>query len=364
MKKHKKRKNSTTKKVMELIGLLGVIAGILAFFLDFFGVWDIGKKQPSIYSDEISVSYLRNADNRNDNIYQLFNDEIDDSKEFRLSESCATQIYITNHYQQEIVLNSIRFVAQNIYLIEEPVISLNAMEGNGYVDLTISNVGWRDSNDLELEFVGVDEDLSDYIKKDKLFLSVEGVKAGGKKTIRLWKNEDLITEKYSCVINFTANCQDVEDNKIQVDYALGNSQYLSFDINEGKLLPNGKGGSSDSLYGVCIDTSKSKFSYQDSIEEYIQPNETLTLPICFFPDRSCEMTFYVEFTAVYGSEELVIQSKPTTLVFEVLNVDNNGLYDATQYSKSELEKLVNNQVGNCLVSYPFSDERSVQNGNE
>ncbi len=355
----KKKKKSTIKNVIEIIGAVSATTVILAFVLDFFGIWDIGKTMPSIYMDNISISYLNN-DNRNENIYHLFSDEIDNSKEYKFSESCATQIYITNHYEQEIVLNSIKFVAQDITLIENPVISLHAMEGMGYIDLSISNVGWEDSKKLEFEFSGVDKNLNEYIKNNKLFLTIDGIKTGENKTVRLWENDDLISKTNSDVINFTAKCRDIDGNEVQVIYFSGNSQYLSVDINEGKFLNEGKGGPSDSMYGVCIDTSKSFFSYKDSIEEYILPNETLTLPICFYPDKSCTMTFYVEFTAVHDGKEITIKSDPITLEFEVLSIGGNGIYDATEYSEYDLKKISYEERGFCLVSYPFIDKFAIQ----
>lgn len=360
MKKRKKKKKSTLKNAIKLVGFVATMVGIVAFFLDFFGIWDIGKKFPAIYSNEISVTYLSTTDSRKDNIYQLFDDEIDDSKKYQLSDSCATQIYISNYYEQEIVLNSIRFVAEDISLIEEPILSLNAMEGEGYVDLRVLNAGWENSKNLELKFYGVNDDLANHFVEEKLLLSIPGIKSGECKTFRLWENSDVVTEIDNGAISFTATCHDIDGNEIDVIYNEGDSQYLSIDIYNGELLPMGKGGPSDRMYGVCIDTSKSSFSYQDSIEEYIQPNETLTLPICFYPDKSCSMTFYVEFTAVYGNDEIVIQSDPVTLTFEVLNVDYTGIFDATQYSRYDLEKFVSDQIGECLVSYPFIEEGNVQ----
>lgn len=365
MKRRKKKTiKKTIRKIAKIIGALGAASGatvgIFVGIPQIIEYWQKNWEKPSIYSDKISVEYLKSSESRDKVIYQLFDDEIDEEKDYKLYDYCATQIFITNHYDQEIALNSIKFVAENISVIETPILSLYAEEGEGYVDLSINNTGWGDCKDFKIEFTGKEEELSNHIKKDKLTFNVEGVKVGEDRTIRLWEKEDLVTKLNSEVLEINAHCEDVDGNEIPVIYSMGDYPCLLVDIIDGKFLSDGRGGPSDKIYGVRIDTSKSNFAYRDSIEEYIQPNETLALPICFFPDKSCNIKFYVEFTAVYDEREITIQSKPVSMEFEILNTPYNKTQDATQSDQVDLENIISDTVGENLVSYPFLDEKVIE----
>ena len=343
-------------------GFVGILT-FISFLLDYMGLWDLGKSKPTIYTDKISVSYL-NASNNLDNIYMLFDDEIDNRKEYKLSESCATQLFITNYYEDEITLNSIRFIAEEISVIEEPIISLLILEGNGYVDLQLYNIGWADSDMLNLTFEGVNDDLSKYIDKNKLSFSVEGIPSKESRTIRLWENEDLITNIDSGVIEFTATCTDMMNNMVEVVYGETREfSHLEVNVADGEFVCLGKGGISDLTYGVRIDTSQEFFDYEETIRESIQPQETLALPICFFPDKSCRMSFYIEFSTLHNGKEIFCQSDPVTLEFEVSSIITAGKYNAGDYSTFELTQIANDYAGNCIISYPFISKQYMQSTN-
>lgn len=343
-------------------GLVGILT-LISFLLDYMGLWDLGKSKPTIYTDKISVSYL-NTNNNLDNIYMLFDDEIDNKKEYKLSESCATQLFITNYYEDEIILNSIRFIAEEISVIEEPIISLLVLEGNGFVDLQLYNIGWADSDMLNLTFEGVNDDLSKHIDRNKLSLSIEGIPSQTSKTIRLWENEDLITDMDSGVIKFTATCNDAMNNTVETVYGeTRDFSHLEVDIADGKFVCLGKGGISDLTYGVRIDTSQPSFNYEETIRESIQSQETLALPICFFPDKSCSIRFHIEFSALHNGKQTFCQSDPVTLEFEVSSINTAEKYNAGDYSTLELTQIANDYAGSCIISYPFINKKYMQFAN-
>lgn len=58
MKKNKKKIKKIVKKALKFLSGISIIILVISFLLDFLGKWDLGKPIPSVFSDNISVSYL------------------------------------------------------------------------------------------------------------------------------------------------------------------------------------------------------------------------------------------------------------------------------------------------------------------
>mgnify|MGYP000947560713 CR=1 FL=1 len=248
-----------------------------------------------------------------DNFYPLFSQELVPGTHYNLARTCATQVYITNHYKSEIVLSKIRFVAEDIEKINEPVIYVNVIENEGYVSLKFTNVGWRATGDFHVRLKGIEEDLTDYFNEDKLKLDVKNLKPKEFVEVKIWEDKNLKNhpEEYK-TIPFTVECMK-GNQELDVRYSLEIKKeymsYVTFDIYEGKLQRLGRGGEAGFLYGIPINTNKKKYVYKETIEEYIEPEEIVTFPICFFPEQSCNMRFHIEFEARYGAKKIELKTE-------------------------------------------------------
>lgn len=110
-------------------------------------------------------------------------------------------------------------------------------------------------------------------------------------------------------------------------------------------------GPSQNAYGICVDTNKSSFKFSQPIQEVITAGEALELPVFFFPDRSCEFDYYIEFEV---SNEGKNQKIKTDLKHVKYRVDS--LADTSKFDASKLTELKAWKEEVAVVSYPYSTE--------
>lgn len=100
-----------------------------------------------------------------------------------------------------------------------------------------------------------------------------------------------------------------------------------------------------------MDTNKLSFKFSQSIQEVITAGEALELPIFFFPNRSCEFDYWIEFEVSNGGTEQKIKTDLKHIKYSV-----NSFIDANIYDASKLEELKGWKEDVEFVSYPYSTE--------
>ena len=108
----------------------------------------------------------------------------------------------------------------------------------------------------------------------------------------------------------------------------------------------GGGAPSIMAYGIYIDTDKSKFSFSKNVSEIIKPNSNIDLPICFFPNMSCSMTFYIELEIFDGEKYITVKTEKKNMYFRVSHA-------AECVDGSKVDNNCQENADDIFVSYPF-----------
>ena len=358
--KKSKHKNKKLTRFLTSATVVGAIA-VLTFAID-----QIEKvvdyisyhRKPSIVAEQTEINYLTERELNQDEFYPLFLQELIPGKHYNLTKACATQVYITNHYKSEIVLSKIKFIAEDIETINEPVLYIRAEEYVGYETLKISNVGWKETGDFHVKLNGIEQELTQYFAEDKLELDVANLKPKEQVEIKIWENQDLKKHPEIEKIFFTAQCVS-EKQELEVRYSLQmneNIPYLDCVIYEGGFQVFGNGGDASFLYGIPINTNQKKTIYEETIEEYIKPEEMTTFPICFFPEQSCNLKFHLEFEARYGKKKILLKTEPVDITFETYSSDiQPDIIDITKLTKKELSQAKKAEGASYGLPYPYAE---------
>lgn len=335
-----------------------VVALIIAIFLDYFGIHYSDNPTADIQNQAIDASYLLGLGNRQ-NKFPMFNDDVDETKEYICFDKCATQVLVTNDYDNEILLEKMVFEAKEIKADETPVLRLDVAprDNDSAVNIICVNEGWGKAKNVTITLEG--EGLKDIIPFDKHSVYLSSIDAKEQIKLPIWSSSDVI--KKDCVkdLNLFAKCRDADGNDIPVRYAMGDSIYLG--ICNGRFNFGGENGPSEDIYGVKIDTTYDTYEYTFNISESIKDKERIEVPICFFSDKSCTLKFRVKFTAVYKNKRIPVETDWAELKFQVSSVSNYNLNDVREFSKEKLIEMIHEYPGEVIVTYPAVDRTEMEN---
>lgn len=170
----KKKNKSKNKKIKKSINIGEIILAIGAFIAIPWTImqiydWINDHKNPSVYmQSDISASYLDsiedfsngldnnkplkdslpNKENASSNVkygevHMIFDENSDPDKEYLFSENCATQLMITNHYNNQIVMDKIIFKATEIAVAYSLVLTFSpGVATEDGLSVQITNTGW------------------------------------------------------------------------------------------------------------------------------------------------------------------------------------------------------------------------------
>lgn len=335
---------------LKKIGEFGtIIVAVVTFVLGLLQLGDWireNKKIEVVIQDEISLSYLTQNDERYSNMYPLFRNYIDEDKEYFWSDSCATQLFVTNHYDTEIVISEIVLKVSNIKKDNAP--KLFFVGGNTFqknqLFIKIINDGWSDVKNLEITAVDESNQLKSYFLEDELKFVVPIVETGSFVEVPFLKYTDLIKECEEDMyfdVKFDVICEGNVLSDVVSDYC--------FAIQDDNMYNYGVGGDSTFVYGIQVDTSKETYTWSEKISECVEGKQTLVLPICFFPDRSCTMEFEIILKIEYDGKSYFISTPLTEANFTVSSywkcyADLKFYNEENRFMHSE-----------TIVSYPETD---------
>ena len=283
----------------------------------------------------------------------IFYDPIESQwDDFRFYKGATLIALYSNLDEQDQVITEFTVRANNI--VEDLSPSLNYSFDSFLEPITahIKNVGWGETGTMRIEFIGItplpdqgDENANVTVKvKDETTTSwtLKSLKPGEKRDLFLFSSEDLSIQREG---SFTAACFQFEF----MIYAEGSYETpMSFILDvfeEGEVIHTGGYGDDFTNYVVWIDTSSPKWSKTYRTYQIIPGKQTVRLPICIVPSKSCTMTVEVEFKTANGT---IIQATPLSSAYFIV-----PYYDEpTSYIDGEL--LDENYASeNTIVYFPF-----------
>lgn len=339
-------------KPKDIVVIICTFIGIVFTTMQIYD-WISGhKKLDIVMQDDISITYLNRNIVQNNNVYPLFEDYVDSDKEYLFTENCATQLMITNHYNNQVVIDKIILEANEIKVNYSPVLTFyDGNESEDGLSVFIVNTGWGAAKNLKIRMVGTETNLEEYFRKEALEFEVPLVNSSERVEVPLLKNSDLLenlADEIGFGVDFEVEC---ECEGTPIIYS-----EVGFYIYDGKLTYGGSGDYAQHIYGIKIDTEKDNFLWEESISEFIDQGETLVLPICFFPDKSCSLQLKISFEIVNDGKKEIISTEVYEMYFTVSSIPGwnfkicSPVDDVRAMGKEELESInINNDV---IVSYP------------
>lgn len=323
-----------------ILTIIGMIIDILDFKIPVKALPDI------TLSKNISIDYLSMIGMDPQNIYFLFNDDIVDEKKYYFNEHCATTIAIENHYNEEIVIQEIIFEATNIEQIKEPYFDVSFQNDDlGVISVVIQNTGWSDADECEIFFNGTDFELSEYFKVNTLTFKIPPLAVGESIMVPFLRDDHLLkttTLERTEELFFDVQAFYETGEEIEAD-----SRGLEIWIENGRLVYPARGGNATYYFGIKLDTSEKQIRRNETVSDVIQVGETKIIPICFFPNCSCQMKVRIGFIILHNGVEKVAYSQYRDLSFHISSVPEKK-YTFDIYERSK----VHDPFANFVITYP------------
>lgn len=345
--------------ILVLIGLLvstptGVI-GLWSRFKD--AMVDYLPSKPSIVLNEIDYMNSQSIYADKPLIIQQNGTVISvDEKEyimdgwFGMSNYYIQSALITNrNSSNDVVLTKFNLCAENIEIDYTPVLDAYAdCYGNNEIQINLYNMGWSDISCIDIAL----KDEKGVLNFSKYSKCIDKLEYGTRDTVSIQLNMsdfEYLTDYGDCEypLNLEVRYRESDDAftyKTRCIIRVEGSEVFVPDTGYGK-------GASKNAYGICVDTNKYSFKFSQSIQELITADETLELPIFFFPDRSCEFDYYLEFEVSNDGTRQKIKTDLKHVKYIV-----NSFTDANRFDASKLEELKGWKEEVECVSYPYSIE--------
>lgn len=269
----------------------------------------------------------------------------------KFSDYLVQNALITNiNESNDITLTELKIKANNIKIDYTPVLEVDSCSGgDDAVKINLYNKGWSDISNISISL----KDINDFIDFSGYSANVNLLEYGNNTdtSIQLDMGEfSHLTNygdgDYPIYLELTFNESDdtfVYETECSI-HVEGTKVSVCFD-------GNGTGGPSGICYGICINTDKSSFEFKQSIQEVITAGETLELPIFFFPDKSCEFDYYIEFAVNNAGKKQRIKTDIQHVKYKVDSSMSSSEWD--------VEKLIElkgwREIVN-MVTYPYCKE--------
>lgn len=303
----------------------------------------------------VSLTYLKKNSEQYSNLYPLFEGCIDSKKDYRFSENCVTKLMITNHYDNQIVIDKIVLEAREIEVDYSPILIFSIADCTDEgLSIYITNTGWGNAQNLKIAIKGINQNLEDYFRKEALEFALPLIEPATYIEVPFLNNSDLLgqcPDGTSFNIAFEVECEC--EGTLEIDGE------VSFFVQDGKLDYLGGGAGPVFVYGIKIDTDNQEFLWEENILELIDSRETLVFPICFFPNKSCSLLLNISFEIVNDGKREMISTGLERMHFSVSSIE--GWNDVINYPIEEVLCLEDHEAadffeseGNMVISYPFS----------
>ena len=300
-------------------------------------------------------------------IYPLFSDEVEPGDISYFNRRCATQISITNHDDTAIELTKVKFVAESIepYLRAE----LNLLEAyspelvEGETDNTavprdlalgVSNSGWLEATSLTCTISCDDPGFAECFGTNEFSRQLSEIPIGGYGEVPLFGARDVIKapeKKQEYSLRFSVTSADgKERGDAEMEFAItvtpeGTVDWSAYGMGDGEPV----------VYGIFLDTSKDSDTIERGVSVVIKGHDIQTIPVCFFPDRSCDVKCRFEFYCDDGT--MAAATETVSIHFDVDSRANSAeIYDASKLSSQDLLEIARSIIrgsGTTAISFPY-----------
>lgn len=270
---------------------------------------------------------------------------------------CATQLDIKNPTGKDITLTNFKFVAEDIvpdlkaelHIIKSAPRGKSASMGDLFIE--ISNSGWLEATSLVCTLTCEDRDFADCFGSSSLVRRLPSpVGIGARELVDVIRRRDLLNppREERC---FDLNCSVASDNgcsrgNTSTHFFIKVEQDGGLHWTDGVVLP-----CEPMVYGIFIDTSKASDVIERSISVDVKKNGNVSVPICFFPDRSCRIKFHIELT--YEGGRKTIRTETDEAYFHIdSRLESMRAYDASRLTARQLREKANNGEA---ISFPYVD---------
>lgn len=290
--------------------------------------------------------YINGLDYPLDNIeeYQFFDEQskqINTKSNYLYYDGYTGVINISNNNpDKEIILCNFRFVAENIIVDTMPILDATyqvyGSDSDYLCKIDVANDGWGNAKNIIITFedsvCSVEElsndDIDNNIKiLDKILneedraTTISMIKSGTSQSIYCFPISNMNMELLNWILDeygsfgwrITIYVQYEENNYERIPIG----EILLVVEKEGISDYGGMGFNSPVKYAILIDTDMENYEFSSNINEGIPKGSTLELPICFFPNKSCSLTYYVEMEVFDGIKNYRIQSEKKDVCFKI-----------------------------------------------
>ena len=236
---------------------------------------------------------------------------------------------------------------------------------HGNAILLVANDGWGDVSNVNLSFKsagGEVTDLDTIIAEENQTLQIPLLKAGETKEIRLWSKADILQSDFEGMLKVKAACEFALGQSYGVRYPFESANIF---VTKGEFYTAGAGDGGLAAYGLEIDTSKKSYKQQIKILEKIDGNSRLELPICFFPDKSCQCKVRIKLEVVGNNDKRHTVATDYAEVDFIISSSQHDrfikriyLHNGSEYTEGELLDTLEYSSGRW-VSYPYVDMETL-----
>ena len=317
----------------------------------------IGSLQAPVASFRRDGEYVLNKSGEAP-IYPFFSDVLGQgNRPVRFTKCCATQLDIKNPTGKDITLTNFKFVAEDIVpdlkaeliILKSAAPEESASKGDLFIE--IINSGWLEATSLVCTLTCEDRDFAGCFGSNSLVRRLPSpIDIGGGELVDIIRKQDVLNPPREA-FRFDLNCSVVSDNGCGRGDA---SAHFSI-----KVDPDGGVHWADGVvrpcepmvYGIFIDTSRTSDVIERSISVDVEKNGSVSVPICFFPDRSCIIKFHIELN--YEGRSRPIRTETKEAYFHIdSRLNSMRAYDASRLTARQLsEKAANGET----VSFPYAD---------
>lgn len=314
----------------------------------------------NININNLELNYATLSDDRFKNVYIGEYTDLSIPKEkYYLENNCAFILNISNPTDHQIKINKFRIVAKNVVQICEPSFKVFLCMYESGVGFVVTNDGWDDAYNIELIMDDKEQILSDFFNNEDLNIKIPCLKIG-----------ESIHILFPSADKYIKNPNENEYEYISINPVIHikleneiNSfkEFIPIYLYNDKILIDAIGGNDGfyGVYGILINTNLGEYQKEFNVNETINAGEILDIPICFFPNKSVCMDFYIEFDIFNGYSEETASSDIKKVEFKVSS-------SGTQYvnfdnSTIDLQEIYNNTEGRYYISYPDNKKLSPLN---
>ncbi|EOS34996.1 hypothetical protein C804_01122 [Lachnospiraceae bacterium A4] len=308
----------------------------------------------NININNLKLDYAILSDDRFKNVYiKDYTDLSEDKEKYYFEENCVFILNISNPTDHEVKVNKFSIVANNIIPISQPYISVSLCTDYEKIFLTVCNHGWSNAYNIELLIKDTENILSKYFNAEDLIVRIPKLQASDSITVEFLDNNkvikfpdisenEYITIRPFCEVKIDEIVQDSQNlcqvylynNKTEIDAIGGNEGFYG-------------------VYGIMINANLNKDRIEYYVNEIIPPGKILDIPICFFPNKSCNMEFYTEFNIFNGFDEKIISSEVRNVQFKISSINSHYInIDNKTFDLQHISGIENDYY----ISYPDNKE--------